>query len=259
MTIATFDDYLNALRQTVRITVATSSNWAAMDLGSTTNVAVGNTANGSVPVAGSGIYPAIQSTSGRSFIAGANLVTDAVGGIRIFLYDRLFDCGAYQYSSGATTTLTSQPSFASRVPGSNYHGMHLFAESVGLGGGSGANVKVDYTNQDGVAGRTTGTVNLGNTTQAPTIFRLPLQGSDTGLQSIQAITVTGGYTGTTNIVVARPLMVLRGDAPSEYAFPMEITGMVEIYETSALFMTMMKEGNSSVRPNFVLDLEIVSG
>lgn len=262
MTIATLSDYASAARQTVSFTQWTPSNWAASTFGEITGPgAVGNTANGLVPVSGASIFPSIVPFSpGAGYVAGARYSVDGVGALRIFLYDRLFHVGAYQFNSGATTTLTAQPSFSGRVPGGDHAGIRIFVEPVASGGGAGCNIKVDYTNQAGTSGRTTGTVSLSaGTIQGPQQYPLPLSAGDSGVQRIDAITVTGGATSTANVYLLRPLFTWRAEASMPATVrPLDVLGMPRIYDTSALFLCAMKDGDSSVRPTLSLDLEIAS-
>lgn len=58
-------------------------------------------------------------------------------------------------------------------------------------------IAVTYTNQDGVTGRTTGTIAA--TGVAPIVGRmlqLPLQAGDTGVQKIESVTSTVSTAGT---------------------------------------------------------------
>jgi hypothetical protein len=87
-----------------------------------------------------------------------------------------------------------------------------------------------YTNQDGVSGRTTQPVTLNNQFVNGTIITtasatdgcagpfLPLQSGDTGVRSIQSLTMTGSDVGLMTLVLVKPLgqLSLRGiDGPVE--------------------------------------------
>lgn len=89
---------------------------------------------------------------------------------------------------------------------------------------------VNYTNQDGVSGRTTTPVNLNNQFVNGTIIStalatagcsgpfLPLQSGDTGVRSIEGLTMVGSDVGLMTLVLVKPIaqMSLRGaDAPVE--------------------------------------------
>ena len=87
-----------------------------------------------------------------------------------------------------------------------------------------------YTNQDGVSGRTTGAAQLGTQFVNGTILTsqraagfvngpyLSLQGQDTGVRSIESVTMSGADVGLFALVLVKPLLTtqIRGiDAPVE--------------------------------------------
>jgi len=267
MTIATLADQGNSYRQRVSFTFQTMINWASGTFASSwgflggSGGSVGNTANGLVPVSGAGDFPYIAPVgSGAAYITNASFSVDgASGGIMVYLFDRLFHAGSYSFFGTNVTTLTSQPSFAARIPNSDYSGLRLFAEPVVSGGGAGCSIKIDYTNQAGTTGRSTGTISLsGTTVQGPDAYRLPLQSGDSGIQRIDAITTSGGATSTTNVFLARPLLIWRGEGPSTDSRRLDVLGMPRIYDTSALFLMAIKDGNSGQRPVISLELEVSS-
>lgn len=113
----------------------------------------------------------------------------------------------------ATSTFSSQPSYASRLPNTDYKGLKIFFEVASQTSNFTASNQfiVGYTNQDGTTGRTTGTISLLSTLVAASSpgswFQLPLQAGDTGVQKIDSIQVTSAGTGATvftgNVIVAR--------------------------------------------------------
>ena len=78
---------------------------------------------------------------------------------------------------------------------------------------------VNYTNSDGVSGRITPPVRMGTQALNGTVLFLPLQGNDSGVRSVQSVTIGGvGDVGLFSLVMVKPLatLALRGiDAPTE--------------------------------------------
>ena len=117
---------------------------------------------------------------------------------RIKIFDMLFKAGAYAFN--AAVTLAAQPSFSSRVPGgTDFTDTQIWIEFVTASTGV-QSVAVTYTNQAGVAAKTTGVV----VTAAGTIgrmFQMPLAAGDTGVQKIDSVTGTVATVGTFNVLV----------------------------------------------------------
>ncbi len=172
---------------------------------------------------------------------------------RAFLFDRVFHCGAYAFN--AATTLTTQPSYAARVPNTDYTQCQLWYEQVTNGTGT-QNLAVTYTDQDGNPGATTGTIAVGSNINSGNCFQLPLAAGDSGVSKIESVTGTTATVGTFNIAVLRPL-VLMGCKPGitfvMYSLNMEQMGLPEVYADSALSFFL----NNSSSP-FTLEFEIVS-
>lgn len=91
--------------------------------------------------------------------------------------------------------------------------MYLVALTPYNAGGA---VTVSYTNSDGVAGRSTGSINLNNAGIITTIMHggvfaggagcfLPLQGDDKGVRSVESVTCSAGNGGLAAVVLCKPL------------------------------------------------------
>lgn len=78
--------------------------------------ASGNTTTGVVPTNATTGAPYIEPFSGTGYITGVDFSADFA--CRVVLYDRLFHAGSFATSVGVTS-LSTQPSYSSRVPGGN--------------------------------------------------------------------------------------------------------------------------------------------
>ncbi len=216
-------------------------------------LAIGNTANGLVPTDATAGYPHI-----RNFLSGATgyisrVVFSNSVACRIALYDRVFAAGAYNFD--ANITLTSQPSFASRIPNADYRGLELWIEAVTAFTGN-QSIRVQYLDQDGNAGDT-GTIATGVAPIVGRMLRLPLQSGDTGLQRINVVTSSGSTAGTFNVMILRKLWegrVIAANAGDVHN--MSRTGMRQVFEDSALYVVVTSDSTSTGLPS--LDIEIAS-
>jgi hypothetical protein len=219
------------------------------------SLSVGNTANGIVPTDAIAGYPAINAFAGGATGYLSEVTFGSSVASRIALFDCLFSAGSYAFN--ASTVLTSQPSYAARLPATDYKGLEIWIETATAFTGN-LSITVTYTNQDGVTGRTTGAFAPG---LAPTIgrmFLMPLQLGDTGVQKIESVVSTTATVGTFNIHVMRRLWQGRvriandGDAHDFLK-----TGMPQVYADSALRVVAYADSTSSGA--IELQFEIANG
>jgi hypothetical protein len=174
---------------------------------------------------------------------------------RMKLFDLVFKAGAYGFAAG-TTTLSAQPSYASRMPGGSYGDTQIWIEvSTAFATGNAWQVQVTYTNQSGVTGRSS--VILPATAAAGLtqgrMYQLALQAGDTGVQRIDSVIVTNGGTAMTagafNVLVLRPLWSGRcriandGDTHGP-----DKTLMPEIFADSALVLAVNSDSTATGIP-----------
>lgn len=256
MAITTLDGYIAGTKQCVPIgktgTRTTIANgwFSVFDLAGQPGagtLAAGNTANGISPTDASLGYPLMASFGvGASGYLG-RLSYGSTVACRIALFDRVFVAGAYAFN--ANTNLTAQPSYAARMPNSDYGGTQLWVEQVTAATGNQA-VQVTYANQAGTGTRTAPATGIG---AAPTVGRcwqLPLQAGDSGVSRIDNVTGSVATVGTFNVMVLRPLWYGR-IVVANYAAIDDLVkvGLPEIYEASALYMMICADGTSSGIPD----------
>lgn len=265
MSIASLDDWIASVKQTLtysktvgRISVA-NTFFTVHDLagnpGSAT-LAVGNTANGLVPVSGpagsqTNGYPLILFSAGSGYLANVDFASTV--SCRMFLYDRLFNAGAYAFN--ASTSLSAQPSFSGRVPGgTDFTGLQIWYEQVTAATGN-QSVAVTYTDQSGNAAHTTGTIGLGVAPSVGRMFQLPLAPGDSGVQKIESVTGTVASVGTFNIVVARPLWSGRVHvANSGDCHGPDRVGMPQVWATSAFALIVVADSTGTGNPDLTLQI-----
>lgn len=184
---------------------------------------------------------------------------------RIKLFDMVYKAGAYGFAA-ATTTVTSPPSYASRMPNGNYYDTQLWIEvSTAFTTGNNWNVTCTYTNQSGTTGRTTvafGTALAAAGLTLGRMYQLPLQAGDSGIQKLESVIVTNGTTAMTagafNVLVLRPLWSGRCRIANDGdVHDLTKTSMSELYADSALVALVAADSNAIGVPE--LELTIANG
>lgn len=172
---------------------------------------------------------------------------------RLTVYDLLFKAGAYAFN--AAQTLAAQPSYSTRVPGgTDFKGTEIWIEAVTVFTGN-LSVAVTYTNQDGTAARTTGTIATGIAPTVGRMIRLPLQAGDTGVQKIETVTATVATVGTFNVLVLRQFAGGRVPiANGGDVYGPDRTGMPVVFADSALFLVVTPDSTSTGNPECIIEV-----
>ena len=194
---------------------------------SATNVAAGfvNLQRAVVTSTGQMAVPAAASAGGTLHSAGqagfGNL-PDPVGGASRYLaqsaitfatagslwfYDRVWSCSGFSGTVTAAQAVTSFPVLTR--PDVNGTGLEIWIECYTATGSTAANITVQYTNSDSVAGRSTVSTAHITSMQANRMYRVPLQAGDTGVKSIQSVTLsaTTGTAGSFGVTLMRKIAV----------------------------------------------------
>jgi hypothetical protein len=221
-------------------------------------VAIGNTTTGVVPTDATPGYPKIAFSSGVGYLQSVNGEpgsTDA----SFMLYDRLFHVGEISYAAG-TTTLSSQPSYSSRIVNSSYAGLQIYLQvTTAFATGNNWSVIVTYTDQDGNTGHSTPTTGslLANQLHLNRMLPIALASGDSGVQKIESIIVSNPATamnaGAFSIVVARPLFA--GPADLQHR-GIESTGLPIVFSDSAIGVALFPRSTTATPLD--LDFTIVS-
>lgn len=274
MAISTWDGFIGAAKQPLSLFKSASRTALATAWFSTFDLA-GNpgggtlagtsTAAGVVPTDATAGTPTINAFGGSAtgYLTQVDFGSSVAG--RLKLFDMLFKAGAYAYTAG-TTTLSSQPSYSSRLPGgTDYTDTQLWIEvSTAFATGTAWQVTVTYTNQAGTTGRSTvisAALAAASLIQGR-MLQLALQGGDTGIQKVESVVVTNGGTAMTagafNVLVLRPLwsgrVRLANDGDTH---DMAKTGMPVVYADSALILAVAPDSTATGTPE--LEFVIANG
>jgi hypothetical protein len=258
MPITTLDGYIGSAKQrliwmkTGTRTLVAASPYTVFDIAGSPGagtLAIGNTANGVVPTDAVAGYPIIG-----TFSTSDGYLSKVEFGSNVpccfDLADRVFAAGAYAYN--ADVTLTAQPSFSSRIPSGLYSGLQLWVEAVTAFTGI-LNVTIDYLDQGGAAGVTPTTATLAM--PVGRMFQIPLAAGDNGIQQIVRVRGTVATAGTFNVMILRPLWFGRViSANGGDVHDLLRTGLPEIYEDSALYVTIYADSTAVGLPDLCMQI-----
>jgi hypothetical protein len=213
---------------------------------------VGNTANGIVPTDAISGYPALAGVTNSLYINRCYYKSSVASWIDV--YDCLFSAGAYSYN--ADVTLASQPSFAGRLPETDYNGLELWLETVTAFTGN-QTIQINYIDQSGSAGDT-GAVATGVAPTVGRMFLAPLASGDSGIQRIDRVRSTVSTVGTFNVHIMRWLYSCRINIANSGGIDNLLkTGLSRIYDDSAIRIVVTADSTSSGLP--ALRFETVEG
>lgn len=207
-------------------------------------------------------FPPINAFSGANIGYVTGLSYGSSVACRMQVSDLVFKAGAYAFTAG-TTTLAAQPSYAARMPNTDYKGTEIWAEvSTAFVTGTAWQVTVTYTNQDGTAGKST-VISPAQAAAALTLgkrFKLDLAAGDTGVQKIESVVATNGGTamtaGAINILVLRPLFK---NIRVKFASDGDVWGpdrtlLKQVYTDSAIDVMIQADSTASGVPDLLLSI-----
>lgn len=144
----------------------------------------------------------------QKFLLSASAFSSIAG--VLYMFDRLADISGF---SGTVTTAQNTTSLAvTRYTSTAAAGNQIWIEIFTQIGASSTTITASYTNQAGTAGQTTPAAAIGNTglREAQRMIPLALAAGDTGVRSVQSVTLAGttGTAGDFGVVIARPLFIL---------------------------------------------------
>lgn len=272
MAIQTFDDYIAAYKQSIVIaktsTISTtaaqwSTSIAQAGIPSAGAYGPTNTTTGVVPVAGDTGYPIIEpfQVGAQGYLSRIEAFNSVTG--QLALYDVLFVAGPVTIptSGTTTTTLSGQPSFADRLPkdsggvNPDWSQTELWAWGSATWGNQAHTMAITYTDQDNNSG-TTPTTSTQNRILGRTL-RLPFADGDNGCRSIDSFDLNGitSATGSVNVAVVRRLW--QGRIPianTMLTWGPDLTGMPEVFATSALVGWFQPDSTSSGLPSWTMEI-----
>ena len=213
MTISTYTDYLSRLKKTIALhsykamvnpTGFYTSSWtrsANAGAAPSTAAACSNTTIGAI-----NLESTVGNGTSQFVISGVSGITSS--GANVLICDRL------SHSGGLDATVTSPQTTnlptAALTRYTSGVGVMIGLEIYVALGTTATTATVSYTNQDGTAGRTTKPIVIGSTlaNAASLILLCPLQDGDTGVRSVESVTLaasTVSAAGNFGVTLFKPL------------------------------------------------------
>lgn len=221
-----------------------------------------STVNGTVPTDETAGFAPIEAPTGSNklYISGVKIAASVAMSIELF--DLLFYAGQITIPTTGTTTvsLTSRPSFSSRVPfmvdgvTRNWQSVKLFIYSAVAWSNHAHTCSLDYLDQGGAAGNT-GNISTQNYA-INRMIRMPLASGDTGVQELTGYNLNG-VTSAAGAVVAcamRSLGKFRTQGGLSTIYGPDYTGLPQVFGDSAILPVVYTDSTSSGVPS--IDIEI---
>ncbi len=196
-----------------------------------------------------GQIPFTNPVSGNSYIGKFEGSMNLAG--KINLYDRLW------HNSGITmTTTTAQTINSVAWPARDSNGstngegimVGIEVSTATTNSGAISNTTLSYTNSTGTAGKTAIISSFPATAVAGTFIPFQLAAGDTGIRSIQSITLGTSYVaGTIHLVAYRKISSLEINLPNIGSSVDVITsGFVKLYDNTVPFLTYIPSATTAV-------------
>ena len=149
-----------------------------------------------------GAIEIVNAGSGKLVVTGANLSTNA-SSTSLILCDRLSHQGGL--SANVTTAQTTNLPTAALTRYTDGAGVLIGISVYTANSSTVSTISVSYTNQAGVSGRTTPAQDLAPTAQR--LMWLPFQSGDSGVRSVESVTVSTatGTAGNLGVTLFKPI------------------------------------------------------
>ena len=236
------------------------SYWGAQTQGFPVAGSVNTTLNGAIYSGSSsqvtGQIPFIDPPNGDNCYLGRWEASLSGNTGKIILADRLWDNGGISITSTSAQTLTSPTWPARDVAGTTNGDGVLLAVELNSPLGASLNstnfITLSYTNQAGTSGQTATTIpysnvgGAGDVTLQGQFVQFGLQAGDTGVQSVQSLTLSNSLvSGTINLVAYREIAHIAVDRPLRtFAFDATM-GMPQAYAGTVPFLLFQGVTNFS--------------
>jgi len=192
----------------------------------------------------------IPAASGNTHLARFSGVSSAQAGM-LLLCDRLWHNSGFTITSTGAQTINSAAWPARDMNGStNGVGVILGVEISGATGAGTPTITVSYTNDANTSGKTaTNSVATVATSAAGTFYPIGLAAGDTGVRSVQTLTLSATWTsGTMHLVAYRVLATLELPAAGiPNAVDALTSGMPRCYDTTVPFLIYIPQTTTTTQ------------
>jgi hypothetical protein len=274
MAITTFDQYIGAYKHELQISktaavTTTAGNWATTWRAAgfpAAGTAPSNTTTGLVPTDAETGFPAIQAFQGSNKGYLSRVEAFSPVNQTLALYDVLFWAGPTTIPTSGTTTVTlsTQPDFSGRLPfradGTTpaWEEVEMWVWLTTAGSSHAHTFQMSYRDQDNNTAESSATVSTNNVA-VNRMLRVPWNSGDYGARLMNGYLVNGvtSASGAVTAVFMRKLWVGRVNANTLNVFGPDLTGMPQVFDTSALMLLGLPESTSTSTP--AVSIEIAEG
>ena len=217
MALTDFDEYIDKLKENrvADFQLSTSTSGRTLRLNATWQVFSPTPATPTTSVAlnkdsAQSMGPIPDISTGRLTFLGGRFNTSALGAGGLILVDLLNVSGGL--SGTVTTAQTTNLPTAALTRHTTGEGVMAGIVIYTLVGTTATTVTISYTNSAGVSGRTSTATSFGATgfREVGILIPIPLQAGDTGVESIESVTVTAttGTAGNFGVCMFKPLAMV---------------------------------------------------
>jgi hypothetical protein len=215
---------------------------------------------GEVPTDATYGYPTLTNPPvGQSLYLAGCTVHSSIWGVTS-IYDRVWAAGSFSGSVTTAQTVSGAVAIPSARCPSNGEGLEIWLEGYSATGGSNPSATINYTNSSGVSSRSA-TVTLLSGMPTGRMVAATLQAGDTGVQSVQSLTLSGSTGAAGNIAVILMKRKVMVPHPTQYLGSMldfASTGLVPLDAASCL-QVMFYSGTSSSLSTVLGAISVIAG
>ena len=262
MAITTYAGIMNGLIQPVYVTklpnTDTSStpyliinSWAVANNAGTFNTTAAGATLSSTSAQVAGQLRHIDPATGNSYVGSLKaLITTGGRGTLVYLCDRLWHGGGYSPTTTTAQTVNSVAWPARDIAGStNGDGVFIILEiRAAAGVAPGSTATITYTNSSGTGSRT-GTIVLPSTASGSVgnIYFFGLQAGDTGVRSVQSLTLNTTLTSGTIGLAAIRVLALMPVSVNKKAYKEDgfTLGLPRLWDGSVPYILVSGNGNGT--------------
>jgi hypothetical protein len=221
--------------------------WSAAGQPGVGSTTLGQAAAGVVPVdSDTGYQTFTNPGSGSTYLAGVSGVSAASG--VIVIWDNVWTWGSGGSGWSVTTTTaqnTTSPAALTR-PDSTGANTEAWLHILATMGSGAATPVLSYTDQDGNAGATTGTMGYNSASIIGSMYNFPLAAGDSGVRSVQSLTLSVSMTsGTARVCIMRRLATLPCVANVGFKYNAYDLGLPVISNDAALMVGVLPSSTAS--------------
>jgi len=195
----------------------------------------------------SGQIPFTNPVSGNSYLAKFSGQTTQAG--TLLLCDRIWHNGGFNVSAATSVQAVSSPTWPTRDANGAANGEQVIVglEVQSTTGTGTPTLSLGYTNTSASSGKTGTNINATvATSPAGSFYPIGLQAGDTGVQSIQSLTLSATWTsGAIGLVAYRVLAQVELGAQIPATLDALTAGLPRIYDGSVLFLIFIPNTTTS--------------